>query len=376
MANLKYINRHFANLPGWRTDRKIIVIESDDWGSVRMPSPAAFEKLENAGLDMRSWDAERYNLNDTLASKADIQGLFEVLNQFKDSSGKSPVFTAACVVANPDFEKIRQADYKNYYYESFPVTLSRYPACSGSFEMWKEGIARRLFVPQLHGREHLNVLSWMKALNIGDRQTRLAFEEGVWGFVPDQSLYPGVDYQAAFLLSDKDSMDYHMTVLQEAMNLFEKLFGYKAEYFVPPNGIFNNRLNGILKTGGIRFRYASTIQHEPQANGSTRRIIHWLGQREKSGLRYIQRNCFFEPSKPGQDWVDKCMNEISIAFKWKKPAIIGSHRVNYMGTLNERNRDIGLGSLKTLLESISKAWPDVCFLTTPELGNMIIADSL
>lgn len=30
--------RHFLNLPGWHTRRKIVVIESDDWGSIRMPS--------------------------------------------------------------------------------------------------------------------------------------------------------------------------------------------------------------------------------------------------------------------------------------------------------------------------------------------------
>jgi len=29
------LHRYIANIPGWRTNRKIIVIESDDWGSIR-----------------------------------------------------------------------------------------------------------------------------------------------------------------------------------------------------------------------------------------------------------------------------------------------------------------------------------------------------
>jgi hypothetical protein len=39
------IVRNLANLPGWCTNRKIVVIESDDWGSIRMPSLTIFENL-------------------------------------------------------------------------------------------------------------------------------------------------------------------------------------------------------------------------------------------------------------------------------------------------------------------------------------------
>mgnify|MGYP000999890125 CR=1 FL=1 len=33
------------NIPGWRTNRKIVVIESDDWGSVRMRSREVYDRL-------------------------------------------------------------------------------------------------------------------------------------------------------------------------------------------------------------------------------------------------------------------------------------------------------------------------------------------
>ena len=32
------ITHNLLNIPGWRTKRHIVVIESDDWGSIRMPS--------------------------------------------------------------------------------------------------------------------------------------------------------------------------------------------------------------------------------------------------------------------------------------------------------------------------------------------------
>jgi len=369
------MRRYLRNIPGWKTGSRIVAIESDDWGSIRMPSLASFKKLEESGLNLRSWDAERYNLNDTLASGEDLASLFQVLDHFKDRMGKNAVFTAVSVVANPDFRRIREDDFRHYYYEPFTETLKRYPGCERSFELWNEGIAKKLFIPQMHGREHLNVIAWMRNLSNGDRQTRLAFDEGLWGFIPDQTLFPGIDYQAAFLLSDLIELDYHNTVIAEGLEIFYNLFGYRAEYFVPPNGPFNNKLNSRLVQSGIKYRYASSIQHETVGSGKTRKVLHWVGQKEKNGLRYISRNCFFEPNQPGKDWVDSCLNDIKIAFRLHKPAVISSHRVNYIGALNPHNRGNGLTQLETLLQAILKNWPDVHFLTTPEYCSLFDSNS-
>jgi hypothetical protein len=365
------ITRNIANIPGWHTNKKFVVIESDDWGSIRMPSLSTFEKLEKSGLDLRSLDAERYNRNDSFATNTDLESLFQVLSGFKDGKGNNAVFTAISVVANPDFEKIRKNNFNEYFYEPFTETLKRYPGCERSFELWKEGIEKRLFVPQMHGREHLNIKAWIKALKNGDRQTCLAFDEGIWGFVPNQLLLPDTDFQAAFLLSEPEEIDYQRRILTDGLILFKKLFGYKAEYFVPPNGSFNNNLNLTLTQNGVKFRSAPKIQSESIGFGKTKKVIHWLGQKDKSGIRYITRNCFFEPSQQVKDWVDSCLRDIKIAFIWHKPAIISSHRVNYIGALNSENRDRGLNLLKVLLQSILKNWPDVEFLTTPELGKLI-----
>ena len=56
---IKNLLKNISNLPGWRTNRKIVVIESDDWGSIRMPSLTIFEKFALKGLDLTSGDALR-----------------------------------------------------------------------------------------------------------------------------------------------------------------------------------------------------------------------------------------------------------------------------------------------------------------------------
>jgi len=364
------IARNISNVPGRQTSRRIVVFESDDWGSIRMPSLTSFQKLEKAGVDLRSWDAERYNLNDTLATSEDLECLFDILSTIRDSLDIPAVFTPISIVANPDFQKIKASGFTDYFYEPFTDTLKKCLGGERSFDLWKEGIDKKIFVPQMHGREHLNVTAWMKALKNGDQETRLAFDHGVTGFVP--SGYPAVDYQAAFLLHSPDELDYHKNVIKEGLDLFEKIFGYKAEYFVPPNGPFNNSLNRTLFENGVRFRSTSKVQKEPLGNGKTRKVLHWLGQKDKNGIRYITRNCFFEPSQPGKDWVDSCLNDIKIAFRWHKPAIISTHRVNYIGSLNKSNRDNGLRQLDRLLKEIIKNWPEAEFMTTPQLGSLMI----
>lgn len=373
MKILRKTLKQLSNLPGWRTKRKIVVFESDDWGSIRMPSNEAYNRLKKAGINLTDRDALRYNQNDSLESEDDLALLFEVLTSFKDKNQNHAVFTPVTIVANPDFTKIKSVNYREYYYEPFTETLKKYSGCENSFKLWFEGIHNKIFIPQMHGREHLNVFAWLNALQKGDTQTLHAFNENVWGFVPEH--LPGVDFQAAFLFTEYSELEYHKNIIREGLDLFEKLFGYRAIYFVPPNGPFNNILNKTLAKNGIRFRSVSKIQQEPIGKGRYKKSFHWLGQKDMNGITYITRNCFFEPSLQGKDWIDSCLYDIKTAFLCHKPAIISSHRVNYIGTLNKSNRQRGLNQLKILLKEILKNWPDVEFLTTGDLGYLINNES-
>lgn len=368
---LKSLIKNLSNLPGWRTNKKIIVIESDDWGAIRMASKEALERLEKKGIHPFDEDEKRYLHNDSLASEKDFADLFEVLESVKDANNKPIVFTALAIVANPDFEKIKQSDYKNYYYEPFTETLKRYPNHSNSFEFWKEGINKRLFVPQFHGREHLNFENWLKALQKGNNDTKIAFDERIYGITPT-IIENYVSYQAAFDIFEPKELNNQQIVLKEGLILFEKLFGYKASFFVPTNGPFNNQLEEVLFNEGIKYIGTSKIQKQPLGFGKTKTAYHYLGQKNKWDQTYLTRNAFFEPSSNFKtDWVDACLADIEIAFKWKKPAVISSHRTNFVGSINTLNRDNGLKQLKSLLKKIMQKWPDVMFVTSNELGDLI-----
>jgi hypothetical protein len=65
------------------------------------------------------------------------------------------------------------------------------------------------------------------------------------------------------------------------------------------------------------------------------------------------------------------MKEIEVSFKYKKPAIISSHRVNFIGSIQPDNRDKNLKLLSDLLKQIVIKYPDVEFMSSDELLMLI-----
>lgn len=362
-----------SNIPGWKTKRHIVVIESDDWGSIRMSSKEAFDRMLKAGMPV---DRSHYNLYDSLECNDDLEQMYETLSKFKDSTGRHPVITGVNVVANPDFEKIKTNNFSEYIYEPYTETCKRYSNHDRVYDLWKEGIENRLMVPIFHGREHLNAQFWMRALRDENKSTLVGFENEVTGM-------PGIkgeklpDFQAAFQIDTINDLVYQKEVLKTGLDLFEELYGYRSRYFVPTNGPFNNTLEKDLNEHGVKYINTGKKQKEPLGNGQYKINTRFIGDKNQYGQIYITRNCFFEPSSSGfekpanTDWINNCLKEIEIAFRWRKPAVISTHRVNYIGYLHPENRERSLKQLSELLGKMLKRWPDIEFMTSPELGDLI-----
>lgn len=87
------------------------------------------------------------------------------------------------------------------------------------------------------------------------------------------------------------------------------------------------------------------------------------------------RNIVFEPvENRGEDSVNLAMKQIEAAFRWNRPAIISSHRVNFCGHVNPENRVNGITALKDLLKRITERWPDVEFMSADQLGDLIVKE--
>ena len=100
---LTKLKEFYVRIRGFHTNRKLVVFESDDWGSIRMPSRAVFDKLKEMGDNPED---DVFLSNDSLEDESDLKALFEVLSSVSDSKGNPPVFTMNFAMANPNFEKI------------------------------------------------------------------------------------------------------------------------------------------------------------------------------------------------------------------------------------------------------------------------------
>ncbi len=367
MKHLKSkLSNYKKNLLGWRTNRKILVIESDDWGSIRMPSRDVYHQLLEKGIRVDLCPFSRY---DTLASENDLRSLFDVLTAFRDRKGNHPVFTANCVVANPDFKKIYENNYKHYYYEPFTDTLKRYPDHQQSFTLWKEGMKEKVFFPQFHGREHLNVNRWLRYLQSGSRETLTAFDCRMFGISTTVSQEDRSSYQAAFDYDCPEEIEDHKNIIIDGLDLFERLFGFRSHSFIAPNGVWDLNLARTLEANGVK--YIQGCGKGPDCS-KNKLAFSRLGSINKIGQVYLLRNVNFEPAIVNkQGIIQRTLKEIALAFTFKKPVTICSHRLNYIGHLINDNRDSNLLLLKELLSEVTKQWPNVEFMNTIQLADII-----
>lgn len=68
---------------------------------------------------------------------------------------------------------------------------------------------------------------------------------------------------------------------------------------------------------------------------------------------------------------------VCIASNWLsvggKAAVICAHRLNFIGSIDSKNTDMNLPMFQELLHRIVKQWPDVEFMSSDQLGDIISA---
>lgn len=354
-------HRYINERRGWTTDRKIIVIESDDWGAIRMPNKKVYNRMLKNGVRV---DKCNYCINDTIADKTDLEHLFQTLTSIKNANGQSPKITANTIVANPDFDKIKKDNYEIYHFETIEETFKRYP--NRSLKCWNEGVEYNVFKPQLHGREHVNIEKWLKALRGKSHHMLLAFENDMYGLSSSIN-NERISYLEALNISD-EKIKAH---INDAVNIFQNLFGYSSETFIAPNYCWNQRVEKSLKDNKILGIQGGMIQRD-----SNKSVYHYLGERNKLGQYYLTRNVLFEPTlHKRSNLVKEVFTQIEESFKRRKPAIICSHRLNFIGALNEKNRVDNLKLLSELMTLVLAKYPTVEFMFSDELFKLIQTSS-
>ena len=129
-------------------------------------------------------------------------------------------------------------------------------------------------------------------------------------------------------------------------------------------------------TGYLRGPSSSPWQYEPVGtNGeyNLKRRIHFTGECNSNDQIYTVRNCGYEPAyyQNPDECSRECIREIEKSFQQKKPAIITSHRFNFIHEIQRENAERNLVGLRNILLTVKERYPDVEFVTTPELVKIM-----
>jgi Glycosyl hydrolase family 57 len=356
---------NIKNIPGRRVARKLVVLECDDYGGIRTPSREVYEMFVDRGL---ADPASRYRF-DTLAGAEDMELLFSTLESVKDGKANPAVMTPFCNVANPDFERIRQSGFNQYHFESFTDTLLNYGRGPEVFELWKQGMDRGVFVPEFHGREHISVQLWMQKLREGNRDLLLAFEHAYVALRLKDIPSAASRFRPEFFFTSMEELPSLKESIEKGAQLFQDIFSYKPRVLAPSNAIFHPDLEYSVAKAGIKFLNVWHMNPIPALDGKVRKKYYRNGSRAASGLAYYVRNCAFEPTDREYAGIDNTLEQIHAAFRWRKPAIISTHRANFVGGIEPSNRETGLRELKKLLQAIIKRWPDAEFVSSSDMLN-------
>jgi hypothetical protein len=372
------IVNHLKNLFGWKTRRKIVVFSVDDYGNVRVDSKKARENMDKAGLRTES----RFDAYDTLETREDLEMLCETLSSVKDANGRHAVFTPFALPCNINFEQMAAENYTRYRYETLPQTYEKLAALQpaayeGAWAMWQESIARGLMAPQFHGREHFNLKVFEEKLQRRDPELLTALQNRSFTSLSDGD-YPTIAYTAAFDFWDVSENERLQSVITDGLQRFAEVYGYRAVHFMPPTSKIHPMHYGLLFREGIRYIDINPIHRQHMGSGLYQRSLNYTGKPTAAGQALMVRNVVFEPTVAraddrGFDWVNHTLGQIEAAFRMKSPAIISSHRVNFCGHIDPKNRAKGIAALKELLHRLTKKWPDVHFMSANELGNLITA---
>uniref|UniRef100_UPI004047D9EC hypothetical protein n=1 Tax=Flavobacterium sp. TaxID=239 RepID=UPI004047D9EC len=185
-----------------------------------------------------------------------------------------------------------------------------------------------------------------------------------------RSFLPALDYE-----NKNEFNEFTAVSLIEGQKLFKDFFGYNSRSFIAPNYTWDDSVEKVLHQMRVEYIQSSRsqfISKGGQLNG-TKYKTHKLGETNNLGQTYTVRNAIFEPSTVSNknNCLQDCFDQISMAFLTRKPAVISMHRLNFMGSLVEQNRTENLELFEKLIAKLLLKWPDIEFMTTTELGDLI-----
>ena len=313
----------------------VLIIESDDWGA---GPPEQAERLERIAA--------------VLASRA-------------DRAGRKPFMTLGVVLGVADGARMLADGLRHYHGK-----LLDDPECAAILAAMRRGAKSGVFALQLHGGEHYwpptllaagrtdpKVAAWLRGSGASATESLPAALQSRW---IDATELPSKPLRAE---------EIRTAALAEVAS-FRSIFGKGPTVAVPPTFIWNDAVEAAWAEAGVKFvvtpgrRYQTRdTDGEPAAAGPD--IAN--GNRGAGGITYLVRDDYFEPARGHQ--AERGLAALVAKTRTGRPTLLETHRANFLD--DSATAGAAIRELERLLVLSLRAFPDVVFLSTQELGSQM-----
>ncbi len=348
----------------WRSLRAV-AFESDDWGLAGfLPDAEAL-----SGLDRNELAPGRFPevyWGSTLEDSAHVEALARVLaSAARGRDGLPPVWQPNYVMGSLSWEDGPRGDRWNRY--DWPEFSPRYvrQGLTGSVG---RATGQGLWYPEYHAFTHYDPLRRFEAVASGG----VAAEAARRGIM----LFPGSE--GARELGPWRPRAALEAELDEGLARFQAAFGRPVGSIIAPDYTWDRRCEDIWESRGLRVIQAKREQrYVGREWGIVARVRKLVDQRLDRvlfpGRVYLERNCRFEPvqSPDPRAVALRCAQEVKRAWAAGSPAVVESHRINFVHT-DPQVVLSGLEALQTLLGELGgQGGPAPIYLTDTEIAGLM-----
>lgn len=310
----------------------VLIIESDDWG---------------AG---------------PLAQTAALQGLAELLDHFRDHWGHPPVMTLGVILAIVD----TAGDHKQCYQH---ITLNDKSLAAIRSAMLS-GVDTGVFSLQLHGMEHYRPASLLKAAQTDPAVAQWISGDSLPTTEPLPSPLQSRWTDSSELPSTDLKADEIEAMVAEETHAYTQIFGQPARVVVPPTFQWTEAVEHAWAQAGIETLISPgrrLVRRDADGKLVEDGSRQYNGSRGISGIGYLIRDAWFEPSLGHR--AAKGLQALNDHSALGRPALLETHRYNFLGT----TREDSLQQLNTLLHEALEHHPKLRFVSSEDLATHLAA---
>ena len=342
---------------GFHFDRPLVLFQSDDWGRVGLRDREGLEELRSAGLNLGERAYDFYTL-ETADDLAQIAGL---LTQHRDSSGRYPCLGMNFILFNLDFVKMRARGF--HQIELLPLSAGFPPGWNrpGVVENYREGLARGVFRPALHGTTHFCRGAVERCLSEDSDQAQLlrTFWQAQTPYIYWRMPWIGYEYWDPAKSEGDRFLPQEMQreLVGSAVGEFAKVFSKLPMSACAPGYRANADTYRAWAQHGIRVAQ----------NGPGAMIPPYIDRR---GILQLARTVEFEPATEKSFSVAASLQQAENCFRAGLPAIVSVHSINFHSTV----RDFVAPTLRALNEFLTvleSKHDDLLYLHDEDLYELI-----